>query len=197
MRRCLPVFALCLFVLIPVIALAQNDKDDDIKFPSDSDVKLIMTQARRAMEQYELAVQLEDQLLSSKGKEAVEKDKEVLRLLKVEIDALDQHPDKFSSVLGFHFVNTLDDASRNAHICSASAATFAGTTGMDKDYSSAHSLVALAGSCSNAGVLLYTVSESASALYVKYLKSMEQLAETATTYLTKCQEALKKATGKN
>jgi hypothetical protein len=176
-----------------ISSVVCGQKTDDIKFPSDSEVKLLVTQAQRATEQYEASVGLEDKLLGQTGKEGVEKDRQVLQGLKLLLSGLEKHPDKSNGILGFELITSLDDASRNAHICAGSAVTFGSQEGAEGKTSSATTLFTLAQSCQNSGVLLYTVSESASALYENYLKGIEKLAETATEVMTQCQDALKTA----
>jgi hypothetical protein len=176
--RAISLFAVCL--IIATVASARKSKQEEIKFPSDDDVKLVLTQAHRTTEQYAAAVQLADKLLGQTGKEGVEKDRQVLEGLNVLLSGLDKHPDKSNGILGFELITSLDDASRDAHICAGSAVTFGSKAGMEGKTTSATALFGLAQSCQNSGVLLYTVSESASSDVRKYLKNIERLAEQAT-----------------
>jgi hypothetical protein len=69
-------FWLALFVLAACPCFAQSN---DKPFPSNDDIKLLLTQADRAMEQYKAAVNLEEaQFEKSSGEaDAVAKDREV------------------------------------------------------------------------------------------------------------------------
>ncbi len=56
----------------------------------------------------------------------------------------------------------------------------------------ANPLMRLSQSCMDVSTLIYTISENASALYTRYAKSEQDLAEYAYNTLQKCGDALKK-----
>jgi hypothetical protein len=106
------------------------------------------------------------------------------------------NPQGFNSPAGFDFVLWLDDASRNGLLCSTQASMNSASRIIAGDAAGAESLVHIAQSCQDASTLLYTVSESSSALYTRYLRAGQSMMRQAMETITKCNEALKQAHSK-
>jgi hypothetical protein len=62
-----------------------------------------------------------DKMLGKEGAEAVAKDREVVAGIEMAIKGFGKNPQAFNGPLGFSFFEWLDDASRNAVLCSANA----------------------------------------------------------------------------
>lgn len=172
-------------------ATVGQAQDKDKPFPSTDEIKLLLTQADRAMEQYKTAVNLEEiQFEKSSGEaDAVAKDREVAANFEIISKGMKTKPQLFNSRFGFEIVTLLDDAVHNILLCSTQAA-------MDipraSSVSEAQSFLHLAQACSDASTLLYTVSENAAALYEKYLAAAEVLENETADVATKCTDILQK-----
>jgi hypothetical protein len=92
---------------------------------------------------------------------------------------------------GFSFVEWLDDASRNAVLCSSNAMNKAFLSLLNGDKDKATSELHLSQNCTDASALIYTVSENAGALYTRFAEGEQKLAEEATSIAQKCGEILK------
>src|SRR5579863_2778943 len=114
MRNALAFTAL---VLATWPCFAQNN---DKPFPSNDEIRLLLTQADRAMEQYKAAVDLEEIQFgkSSAEAEGVAKDREVSAGYEIMSKGMKAKPQAFNSRFGFEIVTLLDDASRNSLLCS-------------------------------------------------------------------------------
>lgn len=117
---------------------------------------------------------------------AAAKDREVANGLEVALKDFKAKPQAFNGPLGFIFFGWINDTDRNALLC-ASAATLQASQGTNAD--TALALVHLA---QDASTLIYTVSENANSLYVKYLGAQAQLTGQATDALQRCGAILKK-----
>ena len=85
------------------------------QFPTGEQIKLLLTQAERAFDQYESAIKLEHQLsggdLPSDLQSMISKDREVLKMGRAVIGDIQKNPKSFNSPLGFLLIGQLDDAS--------------------------------------------------------------------------------------
>lgn len=181
------------FASLTVVCQAQEGA-----FPSDNEINLLLTQADRAMQQYKPLIDQEEELqLGKSGAEAVAKDREVVRAVEIALQALKKRPQGFNSAAGFALFEWLDDASRNAMVCSASSNTQATIALMDGDIGKATELIHLGQSCMDVSSLIYTVSENAGALYERYAKSAQKLAEDGAKAAEQCADTLKKMDAAN
>jgi hypothetical protein len=137
------------------------------EFPTNDETNLMLTQADRAVQQYKPLIDQHERMLGKKAQEAAAKDREVVRGLETAIKAFRQKPQGFNGPLGFSFFEWLDDADRNALLCTSGATNEAASRLMDGKVEQAKDLMELAQSCSDASTLLYTVSENAGALYTR------------------------------
>jgi hypothetical protein len=166
-------------------------QETDKPFPSNDEIDLLLTQADRAMEQYKAAVNLEEQDMEKTPEEegAVAKDRDVYAGWEVVSKGMKVKPQAFNSRFGVEIVLLLDDASRNAVVCSSQAALRATSSSTVVE---AQSFLHLAQTCLDTSTLVYTVSENAAALYRKYLEAEEQLTNKATDFVTRCTDILKR-----
>jgi hypothetical protein len=123
--------------------------------------------------------------------DAIAADKNVADGLETAVKVFASNPQAFNSPAGFELVLGLDDASRNSLLCSTQAISGAGLKAVAGDMSGADSLTNTARSCQDAASLIYTVSESASALYTRYLTSEQALENKAVNAVTRCGDILK------
>ena len=184
----------CLFVLLAFALCAPNSSGqskNDANFASDDEIRLVLTQADRAMDQYKPLLDQEQQVLGKEGAEAVAKDREVVQGIELAIKGFGKNPQAFNGPLGFSFFEWLDDASRNAVLCSANAANKAFQSILSGNKDKAISELHLSQSCTDASTLLYTVSENAGALYTRYVESEQKLAAEGARVAQRCAEILK------
>lgn len=174
---------------------AQAQKSVEHAFPSDEEIKLMLSQADRAMADYRQVVDQEEMLLGASPDVAL--DKKTLDLWSYAKKALATNTQGFNSVAGFDVVTMLDDASRNTSVIASNAALEVlkaitnGKVSMATD-----SLVTLFNNANAASTLLYTVSENAVALYTRYLTWQHDTSGQAVQMLQKCDDALKSSAKK-
>jgi len=190
---CKSTMAFCVF-LLTACATAQREKAKIPEFPSSDEIQLVVTQSERVFEQYKQSVTMESELPSSKRDPSViQKDTGVYDMGMRMVDALKKHPDGFHGVGGLLLLSSLDDASRNAALCSGTAYNDTMEAVMTKsDVHSAENWMDVGLSCINMSGYLYTVSESVQALLVRDLKAQQMLNESATETVNSCTAALKK-----
>lgn len=161
-------------------------------FPTNDEIQLLLTQADRAIQQYKPLLDEEERQLGTKGADAVAKDREVIGNMELALKTFKKQPQGFNSPLGFAFFEWLDDASRNALLCSQTAMYQATTSMMDGKLHDAPQFIHLSQACLDASTLIYTVSENAGALYERYATAEEELANEGADVAQKCTDALKK-----
>jgi hypothetical protein len=193
-RMLIRSFCAALFILCAVTsARAQkHDTKYDTNFPTDDEIKLVLTQAERAIGEYKPLLDMEEKMLGKAGTEAVAKDRETVHGIDVAIAAFRKNPQAFNGPMGFAFFEWLDDACRNALLSSESAMNSATEGLMDGDKQKAQTNIELAKDLANVSTVLYTVSENAGALYVRYVAGEDQLAQVGLKAAADCVEILKK-----
>jgi hypothetical protein len=135
-----------------------NAQKQDTNFPTNDEIKLVMTQTTRAIDLYKPFLDIEEKTLGKQGAEAAAKDREVVKSIEKAVIDFGNDPQTFNSPLGFFFFEWLDDASRNALLCSNSASNDIAVSVMSGDKAKAESAFQLQQGCFNASTLLYTVS---------------------------------------
>lgn len=168
-----------------------QEKQKGTNFPTDEEIQLVVTQADRAIKQYELLLDQEKAMLGKEGADAVVKDREVIAALKLGVQGFSKNPQAFNGPLGFSFFEWLDDASRNAVLCSANASNDAFKSLLNGEKEKAISDLHISQSCTDVSSLLYTVSENAGALYTRYVEGIQHTAEEAVRVSQKCTDILK------
>jgi hypothetical protein len=189
--RLLTTSFLTALLLTGVPSFAQQKTD--VEFPKTEEITLVLTQAERAFEQYKNSVVMEQTLESSKrDPSSLKKDQEVVEMSHKLIVALKEHPDKFHGLGGLLLLSTLDDASRNAALCSSSGSAEIAKGLIDHfDPKDAYQIMTVIQNCSDVSLHLYTVSESVHALMVRELEAQEDLNNQAMELATKCTELMK------
>ena len=183
----------CVLLLFTAFSLNVNgqNKEKDVNFPTDEEIRLVLTQADRAIQQYKPALDTEEKMFGKKGEDAVAKDREVVRGIETAIKAFGKNPQAFNGPLGFSFFEWLDDANRNALLCASSALTEATVNMAAGDQVKAAMEFSLSQGCMAVSTLFYTVSENAGALYTRYVEGEDKLAEYSVQVAQRCAEALK------
>jgi hypothetical protein len=184
--RCTSIFAL-LAIGFANLACAQKERD----FPTDDEITLVLTQAERATQIYELQIEQEELLLGKNGKDSAVKDRQVLDTLKFSLKALKSKPQKFNGPIGFYFFEALDDASRNAVVSAAQVSSQLVTQLTEGNMKNGVSLLDFYVSCMDTSTLLYTVSENAGSLYQRYVKAEPQLVDYVYQTAKQCADVLK------
>jgi hypothetical protein len=184
------------FVLFFIANCTIAGAQEKTNFPTTDEINLMLTQADRAVQQYEPLIGTHVRLLGKKAQQAATKDREVVQALKMAIRAFRKNPQGFNGPLGFTFFEWIDDADRNALLCASGATNEATSHLMDGNAGQARELMQLAQSCSDAATLMYTVSENAGALYTRYVGGEEKLALEGVGIAQKCTDVLKSAAPK-
>src|SRR6266446_6633032 len=183
--------SILLFVLGSCCVRSQA-QDRDVNFPTDEEIKLVLTQADRAIQEYKPLLDMEAKMYGKKGEAAVAKDREVVSGIEMAIRSFGKNPQAFNGPLGFSFFEWLDDADRNALLCVSGASNEAIGHILAGDKEKAELAMSLSQSCLAVSTLLYTVSENAGALYTRYVQNEEKLAEQGAEVTKKCMEILKR-----
>jgi len=184
---------LIFIVVLSIVGFAPlAHAQDELTFPTDNEIQLLLTQAGRAMVQYKLTIDQEELRLGENGAEAIQKDRQVVQAVEIAVQTLKKQPQGFNSPAGFALFEWLDDASRNALLCSSAAMSRSTILAMAGKTDSANELIHLSQACMDVETLIYTVSENAGSLYARYAKAEQHLAERALSVSQKCSEALKK-----
>lgn len=181
-------FGVFLWAGLTLATNAQTDKP----FPTDDEINLVLTQTERAIQQYKPLIDQEEIQLGKSYAEAAANDKQVVEALETAIKAFKAKPQGFNGPLGFAFFAWLDDADRNALLCSSGASLQSSRFMTEGNTAKAETLLNLAQSCQDVSTLIYTVSENADALYAKYVNAEEHLAIQGADVAQKCTDILKK-----
>jgi hypothetical protein len=184
-----------LFAGIFLFSLWPCSAQEKASFPTDDEIQLLLTQADRAMQQYKPLIDQEEKALGKRGADAVAKDRQVVQAIETSIEILKKKPQGFNSAAGFLFSEWLDDATRNALLCSQTAMSDASIFAISGKATGLDPLTELSKSCMDVSTLIYTVSENAGALYERYAKAEQDIAERAFESFQKCTAILKKETG--
>jgi hypothetical protein len=183
-----------LFILCAVTSAhaQKHDTKYDTNFPTDDEIRLVLTQAERAIAGYKPLLDMQEKMFGKVGAEAVAKDRQTVHGIDVAIAAFGKNPQAFNGPMGFAFFEWLDDACRNALLSSESAMNSATEGLMDGDKQKAQTNLELAKDLANASTVLYTVSENAGALYARYVDGEDKLAQVGLKATTDCVDILKK-----
>lgn len=183
---------LALVVFSSLLSAQESLKPKD--FPTKEEIKLVVAQAERALTEYKQAVELEASLpAANKDKASLDNDKQLIELYPKLLDGLTASPSKFNSLGGLLLLTTLDDAARNAALCSSSGMGDIGQELLsNRDTAAVYRMMAISQKCIDVSTHLYTVSESVNALFVRAIEAQEELNQQAMDTITKCAAALQK-----
>ncbi len=184
---------LIVLLLSSVTASTQQQKRAQVDFPTKEEINLVVTQAERAFEQYKTSVAMEANLQSARDEpSALRKDEEVVEMSHKLIEALKKNPGGFHGLGGLLLLSALDDASRNAALCSTSGTGEIAKGLIDRfDAKEAYRIMTIIQTCTDVSTHLYTVSESVHALMVRELEAQQDLNEQATQMANECNAAIK------
>jgi len=189
----MPLFrCACVLVFVTLGLAVGTDAQVDKPFPTDEEINLVLTQTERAVQQYKPLIDQEEVQMGKSYAGAAANDRQVVEALETAIKAFKVKPQGFNGPLGFAFFVWLDDADRNALLCSSGASMQSTRYMMEGNTEKAEALLHLAQSCQDASTLIYTVSENADSLYTKYAEAEEQLAIQGADVAQKCTDILKK-----
>ncbi len=170
----------------------KHDTKYDTNFPTDDEIRLVLTQAERAIGEYKPLLDMQEKMFGKAGADAVAKDRQTVHGIDVAIAAFGKNPQAFNGPMGFAFFEWLDDACRNALLSSESAMNSATEGLVDGDKQKAQTNIELAKDLANVSTVLYTVSENAGALYARYVDGEDKLATEGFKVATDCTDILKK-----
>jgi hypothetical protein len=177
--------------LLAFCCFTSRGQNKDVNFPTDEEIRLVLTQASRAIDQYKPLLDMEEKMLGKEGKDAVTQDRNVVQNIELALKVFGKNPQAFNGSLGFSFFEWLDDASRNAALCSANAMNDAVVSALAGVKGRVESDIQLSQNCMSVSTLFYTVSENAGALYTRYAQSEEKLAAEAMKVAEDCAKAIK------
>jgi len=190
------MLAVCMLLSV---SATQQQESKEPDFPTTDEIQLVVTQSERSIEQYRQSVVLEAELVSAKeDPSGVRKDQELIESATKLIAALKKNPEGFHVLGGLLLLSLLDDASRNAALCS--------NTGMAEitqgliakpDANTAYRILNISNGCIAASTHLYTVSESVEAMLEREMKAQQNLNEKAMNVAKKCTGVLKQMTPKD
>jgi hypothetical protein len=160
-------------------------------FPTDDEIKLVLTQTDRAVQQYKPLIDQLQLQLGDTAKDAVTRDRDVVAALETAVKAFRDKPQGFNGPLGFSLFEWLDDAARNSLLCGSNASTEATAQILIGNTEKARTLLGLSRACADVSTLIYTVSENAGALYQRYLGAITDVTEQAVAAVQKCGDILK------
>jgi hypothetical protein len=186
---CTTLMLINLAVLPTVDAQQKEDA-----FPNSDEIDTLLTQANRAMAQYKATVDLESK--AGFDSESLATDRQLIEVWPKMLAALKQNPQGFNSEMGFLFVSSLDDASRNSAVCGGEAMRQSSIKLAKHETDGVEELLTLYDHCTSASTLLYTVSETAASLYRRYLHANVQLTNESVAAMQKCADTLSRATKK-
>jgi hypothetical protein len=127
-----------------------------------------------------------------KDSSAPDKDLEVFDTTIKLIATLKTHPDGFHGLGGLLLLSSLDDASRNAALCSGTAYNDAMQAVMaSSDVNVARNYLHIGVSCLDSSGHLYTVSESVQELLVREAKAQQLLNKQVMAFADKCRTLMK------
>jgi hypothetical protein len=186
----LPRSACTLIVLTGFAAVVDGQTEKT--FPTDAEIKLVLTQTERAVQLYKPLIDQEAVDLGESGADTIANDRQVVSALETAIKAFKDQPQGFNGPLGFAFFEWIDDASRNAALCAGGLSNQAMSQVMAGNTDKARSMLSLGKSCADISALIYTISENAGSLYQRYAEAEQELAERAAEVAQKCTDILKK-----
>ena len=123
--------------------------------------------------------------------QAIEKDTQVAGALEIAIEGLKGRPAGFNGPAGFMLIMWLNDADRNALLCTSGALSQSTLNQIAGNVDNANRMIQLSHSCMSSSALLNTVGESASALYQRYIEAEEELAGRGLQAVQRCMNILK------
>ena len=193
-------FFVSVLLVVSSVCVAKDESNPRNKtFPTDEEIRLVVSQAERAFEQYKQSVEFEAELpAAKKDKSGLEKDRQIVEGSAELIDGLKKKPEVFNGLGGLLLLTTLDDASRNAALCVSSGMGDIGHELLQSkpDTSLGYRLLSVTQKCNDASVYLYTVSESVNALLVRTIEAQQELNEQAMETLNKCKAIVDEAAQK-
>lgn len=185
---------LFLIVIVPLMVMAAQVAAycQDKPFPSDDEVKLVVSQTDVAMLQYKQAVGQEEQLMGKTTAEENARERKTIADWEFVSKELNSKPQAFNSVVGFDVVLMLDESERSEMLCSVAALSTGTLTAVAQDLTMANSFVNLSHTCMDSATLLFTVREGVAALYQRYVEAEKQLADEGLQVASKCADVLNK-----
>lgn len=182
-----------LLILLLMVTSAFTQQTAKAQFPTTDEINLVVSQSERAFELYGNSVPMERALESSKRDAAsIKKDEELVEMSQKLVASLKTNPNGFHGLGGFLLLSSLDDASRNAALCSSAGSAEIAKSLIDHaDPEGAYQVMTVIQNCSDVSAHLYSVSESVNALVVRDLEAQQDLNNKAMEMLTKCTGLMK------
>ncbi|MGC2163782.1 MAG: hypothetical protein WA634_17890 [Silvibacterium sp.] len=165
---------------------------EPVSLPTTDQISTVLDQVDQSLSSIKLAVSLESGLPSSReNRSGVKTDKEGIADIEAVVSKLRKNPESFNGPLGFMLFPDLDDLSRNAALCEASASSDAAKAIISGDKVAAYSALNVQGACFGASTASYEASQGAYHLFLQELLAQSGVNDRAAEALTKMTEALK------
>jgi hypothetical protein len=184
--------ALILLALSSSLASAQRtaNKPEEPNFPTNDEIQLITTQADRAFGLYKDSLGRQEAfglVALQSDTESFARERKLVELSRELLAGLRADPNKFHGLGGLLLLSGLDDASRNAALCSGQGlANVALDLTTKPDLKKARELLSVAESCASVSAHLYTVSESLHALLVREIVGQQIVTDKAIAVISQC-----------
>ena len=98
---------------------AQNDK----VYPSDEEIRLLLTQTDRAVQRYKPLLDEEENQIGKSAVDDAANDTEAVAALETSLKSISAQRGYFNGTRGFEFLQRLDDADRSALRCGFAASS--------------------------------------------------------------------------
>jgi hypothetical protein len=188
------MICLTLMVLSATVVSPASVQDKETAFPNNDEIDTLLTQANRAMTQYKATVDQETK--AGFDSDSLATDRQLIEVWPKMSGMLKQNPQGFNSEVGFLFVTSLDDASRNAAVCAGEAMRRSSMKLVKGETAGVEELLTLYDNCNSASTLLYTISETAAGMYRRYLHADAELTSQTMAEMKKCTDVLSRESKK-
>jgi hypothetical protein len=188
------MICLTLMVLSATVVSRATVQDKETAFPNNDEIDTLLTQANRAMTQYKTAVDQETK--ARFDSDSLATDRQLIEVWPKMSGMLKQNPQGFNGEVGFLFVTSLDDASRNAAVCAGEAMRQSSMKLVKGETAGVEELLTLYDNCNSASTLLYTISETAASMYRRYLHADAELTSQTMAEMKKCTDVLSRESKK-
>lgn len=185
--RCACVIAFLICGAVSGVA-AQNEK----VYPSDEEIRLLMTQTDRALQRYKPLLDEQESEIGKSAADDVAGDRQAIAALETSLKGISAERGHFNGTPGFEFLQHLGDADRSALRCGFSAASQATGYTIAGNHEKADTLMRLAQACQDLSTLFYTIRENANSLFRRFIVAQDQWAARSTQEARQCSDTLEK-----
>ena len=185
--RCAGVIVILIFGAAAGAA-AQTEKI----FPSDEEIRLLMTQTDRAVQRYRPLLDDQENQIGKSAADDVAGDRRAFDALDASLKSISGERGRFNGTPGFEFLQHLSDADRSALRCGFAASSQATAYTIAGNHEKADALMRLSQACLDLSTLFYTIRENANSLFRRFIVAQDQWASHSTQEARQCSDAAEK-----